>query len=308
MNYRKLTYITLGALLLTIGGPAGKTPIEAQTGGADKPKVLLPGHVQNESPDLTKPKAVISGPPQVYTNEQIILSAAGSISVGDPEIKGTDPLTPEVGSMYDRNGKLLYGLVSIPVPGKYRFVVVAYGPNSPDPKIRPPMDFAFMEVEVLSRTQPKPEPKPDPTPNPPTPPVPPSPYPPIPPTPPTPPIPPAPAKDSFGLYTFTKDTVGKINWDPNIKGPGAKVISAVFLKYAQANASSYATPNDFVTATLNDYKSQLGPAYPGWSLAFFTPLRTKLEELNRAMKLPSTVQAHQEAWMEISNALKEFGN
>jgi hypothetical protein len=72
-----------------------------------------------------------------------------------------------------------------------------------------------------------------------------------------------------------------------------------------AQASGFTDATKFVQATSDLYKSALGADYNYFSYYFFTPLKTQLGKINSSGKLPSTVEAHVEAWKEISRALHE---
>lgn len=232
------------------------------------------------------PKAVLKGPTSIQVNDQLILSASGSISDGTVDLEVVSgPANLDLVSLYTKEGRLVYGMAFPDTPGTYRFACIAWGKQI-DLKLRPPHDFAFWDVEVrpVSPNPTPPSPKP-PTPNPD-------------PPPPTPPKP-NPIIEKYGLTTYTMQLVKNFKLDPQQKSAEARIISLCFSGTADGSAN-YSNPTAMVQATSTVYKGALGPSYNVWYPAVFAPLKQHLTELNTSGKLPSTMPAQIDAWKEIA--------
>lgn len=258
-----------------------------------------PTDLEPVSDKITEPKAKITAPDRVNVKSYVVLDFSGTISSIEPDfdvVLRPEGSTSSVTKLYDKNRSLIYGLFIPEKTGKYRVVLVAFATNGG--KADTVRSYAFVDIDVSDLGKP-----PEPDHKPPGPlPSPPGPEPPLP-APPG-PTPPQPKKeDTYGMYAYTKDLLSQMP-------PGDPWQSRIPLIYDSfdkmiAQSSSFTDATKFVQATSDLYKSALGKDYNYFSYYFFTPLKTQLGKINNSGKLPSTVDAHVEAWREISKALHE---
>jgi hypothetical protein len=243
----------------------------------------------------SQPKAVLIAPATVKIKSYVVLDFTGTVSSKEPDFDVA--IHPEgskstVTKLYDDKRALIYGMLVPDKAGKYRIALVAFSTDSANEEVRV---YAFADIEALENGKPTPPPGPLPNPNPP-----PSPGPGPLPNPNPSPVP----ADTYGMYTYTKDLLAKMptteNWQVYVP-----LISDSFDKMI-AQSSDFTDATRFVQATSDLYKKALGENYSYFSYHFFTPLKTQLAKINSSGKLPSTVDAHVEAWKEISKALKEI--
>jgi hypothetical protein len=255
-------------------------------------------HLEPIRDKIVKPQAKIVAPANVNVKSYVVLDFAGTVSSIEPDfdvVFSPDGSVSHVTKLYNKSRSLVYGLFIPEKAGKYRIALVAFATDGG--KADTLRSYAFVDIDVTEPGKPPPEPQPPgPLPTPGPLPVPPGPEPPL-----TPPKPKQ--EDTYGMYAFTKDLLSQMPpGDPwQIRIP---LIYDSFDKMI-AQSSSFTDATRFVQATSDLYKSALGKDYPYFSYYFFTPLKTQLGQINSSGKLPSTVEAHVEAWKEISRALHE---
>jgi hypothetical protein len=254
------------------------------------PKEDEPTHLE---PVSTEPKAKIVAPTKVNVKSYVVLDFTGTASSIEPDfdvVFGPEGSTASVKKLYNKNGSLAYGLFIPEKAGKYRIALVAFATS--DGKVGTVRSYAFADIEVSDLGKP---PEPGPNPHGPAPPL---------PAPPGPTPQPQPKKeDTYGMYAYTRDLLAQMPagdaWQSRIP-----LIYDSFDKMI-AQSSGFTDATKFVQATSDLYKSALGDDYNYFSHHFFTPLKTQLGKVNSSGKLPSTTEAHAEAWREISQALHE---
>jgi hypothetical protein len=239
------------------------------------------------------PKAQLKAEASTKVHSHVVLDLEGTVTSVEPDLDVV--FSPEGSAssaikLYDKKQKLIYGLFTPDKAGKYRIALIAFGTSKPADTVR---SYAFVDIDVVESSKPL-EPKPPPGPLP----APPGPEPPL-------PVPtPQPKQvDLYGMYAYTKDLLAKMptedNWQSRVP-----LIYECFDRLIGKSAN-FNSATALVQATSDCYKSALGKDYNYFSYYFFTPLKTHLGEINSSGKLPSTVDAHVQAWKEISKALHE---
>ena len=262
---------------------------------SDLPPEPEPEHLEPIPEKVIEPKAKITAPVSVSTKSYVVLDFTGTVSSIEPDF---DVVFSPAGSkssitkLYNKNRSLIYGLLIPEEAGKYRIALVAFATDGN--RANTVRAYAFADIDVTEPNKPPPEPlpkPPGPTPGP------------EPPLPIPVPTPRPPQEDTYGMYAYTKDLLYKMptedRWQTRVP-----LIYDCFDRLI-AQASSFTDATKFVQATSDCYKSALGADYNYFSYYFFTPLKTQLGKINSTGKLPSTVDAHVEAWKEISKALHE---
>jgi hypothetical protein len=247
-------------------------------------------HLEPVLAKTTEPKARITAQDSVNVNSYVVLDFKGTVSSIEPDfdvVFGPEGSKSSVTKLYNKNKSLAYGLFIPEKAGKYRIALVAFATDGG--KADTVRSYAFVDINVTELNKPTPEPLP----------APPSPEPPLPN-----PAPPQPKQeDTYGMYAYTKDLLSRMpvedHWQSRIP-----LIYDSFDKMI-AQSSGFTDATKFVQATSDLYKSALGMDYSYLSYWFFTPLKNQLGKLNGSGKLPSTVEAHVQAWKEISRALHE---
>jgi hypothetical protein len=239
-----------------------------------------------------EPKAKITAPTSVSTDSYVVLDFTGTVSSIEPDFDIV--FSPEgsksfVTKLYHKNHVLAYGLLVPDKAGKYRIALVAFATD--DNKANTVRSYAFVDIDVTEPSKPKPEPlpkPPGPTPEPPLP-V---------------PTPPEPKQeDTYGMKGYTQSILDKMSTEDKWQSRIPLIYDSFDKMIAQS--SSFTDATKFVQATSDLYKSALGSDYNYFSHYFFTPLKTQLGKINASGKLPSTVEAHTQAWKEISQALHQ---
>lgn len=120
-----------------------------------------------------EPKATLRGPASAGVGDPILLNPTGTVSDEEPSLvlaKAPANVSAEVVPLYGKDGRLLYGMASVPEVGVYTFAVVARG--KADGAVEPRFAFGFWEVAVGAvpptpvPIPPGPGPGPSPTPTP----------------------------------------------------------------------------------------------------------------------------------------------
>lgn len=237
-----------------------------------------------------EPKAKITAPANVSTHSYVVLDFTGTISSAEPDfdvVFSPEGSKTSVAKLYHKNRSLAYGLLIPEKAGKYRIALVAFATANTA------RSYAFVDIDVTEPSKPPPEPLP----------VPPGPRPgPEPPLP-VPPPPQPKQEDTYGMYGYTKDLLAQMSTEDKWQSRIPLIYDCFDKMIAQSAGFTDATK--FVQSTSDCYKSALGKDYNYFSHYFFTPLKAQLGKINSSGKLPSTVEAHTQAWKEISRALHE---
>lgn len=265
------------------------TPLTPPT--APIPDDPEPTHL--EPVDIKEPKAKITAPATVSSKSYVVLDFTGTISSIEPDfdvVFSPEGSKSSVTKLYHKNKSLAYGLLIPEKAGKYRIALVAFATDGN--KAETIRSYAFVDIDVTESSKP-----PGPLPNPPGPA--PGPEPPLPV-----PAPPKPKQeDVYGMHAYTMDLLSQMPTEDRWQTRIPKIYDCFDKMIAQS--SSFTDATKFVQATSDCYKSALGQDYNYFSQYFFIPLKTQLGKINSSGKLPSTVEAHTQAWREISKALHE---
>jgi hypothetical protein len=275
------------------------SPVYSQVDQKSDPKKVVstpeeePTHLEPVSDKITDPKARITAPASVSVRSYVVLDFAGTVSAIEPDfdiVFSPEGSTSAITKLYHKNKSLAYGLLIPEKAGKYRIALVAFATDGS--KVDTIRSYAFVDIDVIESNKP-PEPPPGPLPAPPG------------PGPPFPvPIQPQPKQeDIYGMEVYTRDLLGQMP----VTDPWQNRVPLIYDSFDKmiAQSSSFTDATKFVQATSDLYKSALGKDYNYFSYYFFTPLKTQLGKINSSGKLPSTVEAHVQAWKEISKALHE---